>query len=207
MKRCKCLRVLILACGLGTVAGGCVMKPTRVQTRHFVLAPVSRPEHALVGAQRVPIEVASVKMPSYLLRDSMVVRRGEHEFQYLETALWAERLDQSFRRTLTQNLSVLLASDRAYLTAEGRDQAIMRVSVDVQQFDVDTEGRGTLLAGWRLGAVGLDKPLKTGHVHLTRSGPSPRGKPEAIATTLSALTADCSRELAQALSEFAQHGQ
>ena len=197
MKPCKYLRVLILACSLGTVAGGCVMKPAPVQTRHFVLAPVSRPEHALVGAQRVPIEVASVKMPSYLLRDSMVVRQGDNEFRYLETALWAERLDHCFRRTLAQNLSVLLAPDRAYLTDDGPDVEPVRISVDVQQFDVDTEGRGTLLAGWRLTGPGADKANRNGHVHLSHSGSSPHGNPQAIATTLSALTADFSREVAQ----------
>ncbi len=204
---CKYLRVLILACAVGTVAGGCVMTPARVQTRHFVLAPVSRPEHALADGQRAPIAVASVKMPSYLLRDSMVVRRGEHEFRYLETALWAERLDQSFRRTLAQNLSVLLASGRAYVPIDGPNPAVMRVSVDVQQFDVDTEGRGTLIAEWRLTGAGGDKAIRTGQAHLTHSGPSPHGNPQAIATTLSGLTADFSRDLVQVLGESVQRGQ
>src|ERR1035438_9625758 len=83
-----------------------------------------------------------VKMPSYLLRDSMVVRKSADEVDYLETALWAERLDHSFRQTLAQNLSMLLASDRVYLSAFERDRLIVRVSVNVEQFDVDTEGRG-----------------------------------------------------------------
>lgn len=207
MKRCKCLRVLILACSLGTVAGGCVIKPARVPTRHFVLTPIPAADHAPVDAQPPSIEVGFVKMPTCLLRDSIAVRKGDNELQYLETALWAERLDQCFRRTLAQNLSVLLASDRAYLTAEGTDPAVLRVSVDVQQFDVDTEGRGTLIGIWRLTALGSDKPIKRGQVHLTRSGPSPRGNPQAIATTLSALTADFSRELPQTLLEYVQRGQ
>ncbi len=201
MKWSKHLPVFVVICGLSLIAGGCVIKPAQVRTRHFFLTPIPASDHAPVGAQSPSVEVAFVKMPSCLLRDSMAVRKGDNEFQYLETALWAERLDQSFRRTLAQNLSVLLGSDRAYLTADGPDPELVRVSVDVQQFDVDTEGRGTLIGIWRLAAVGADKPMKTGHVHLTRPGPSPRGNPQAIAVTLSTLLAEFSRDLAQALRE------
>ncbi len=196
--------VLPLICSLAFVLSGCVIKPVPVPTRHFVLAPVPAADLHPTTARQHSVEVGLVKMPDYLLRDSMVVRKGDNEFQYLETALWAERLDQSFRRTLSQNLSVLLASDRIYLNAAERDQGEVRVSVDVQQFDVDTEGRGTLLAVWRLTAVGANKPMKTGQVHLTRSGPSPRGNSQAIATTLSALLAEFSRDVAQALRESVQ---
>lgn len=136
----------------------------------------------------------------------MVVRKSVDEVEDLETALWAERLDQSFRQTLAENLSLLLASDRAYLAAVERDRVVLRVSVNVEQFDVDTEGRGTLLAEWRLIAAGADKPLKIGQTRLIRPGPTPRGNPQAIATTLSTLVAEFSRDLAQALRESAQTG-
>ena len=134
----------------------------------------------------------------------MVVRKSTTEIEYLETALWAERLDQSFRRTLAENLSLLLASDRAYLSASERDRVALRVSVSVEQFDVDAQGRGTLLAAWRLNAAGSEKPIKSGQARLIRPGPAPRGNPQAIATTLSALLAEFSRELAPALRESAQ---
>ena len=204
MKRLSYFHLLFMMSSLALLLGGCVTKPARVLTRHFVLAPIPGREHAPAAAQPLAVEVAFVKMPSYLLRDSMVVRKSADEVEYLETALWAERLDQSFRQTLAENLSLLLASDRAYLAAAERDRVVLRVSVNVQQFDVDTEGRGTLLAAWRLTAVGADKPMKIGQAHLTRAGPSPRGKPEAIATTLSALLAEFSRDLAPALRESAQ---
>jgi len=204
MKRCNYLCLLLMMSGLGLLPGGCVIKPARVPTRYFVLAPIPGRRYAPADGQPLFVEVPLVKMPSYLLRDSMVVRKGADEVEYLETALWAERLDQSFRQTLAENLSLLLASDRAYLAAAERDRVVLRVSVNVQQFDVDTEGRGTLLAGWRLTAVGADKPMKIGQAHLTRPGPPPRGNSQAIATTLSALLAEFSRELAQSLRESAQ---
>ena len=204
MNRPIYLHLLLVLCSAGLLLGGCVIKPARVQTRHFVLAPIPAPEHAPTTAQPLAIEAGFVKIPSYLLRDSMVVRKSADEVEYLETALWAERLDQSFRQTLAQNLSVLLASDRACLSGYERDRLVVRVSVNVEQFDVDTEGRGTLLATWRLTSVDADKPMKIGQAHLTRPGPSPRGNPQAIATTLSALLAQFSQDLAQSLHESAQ---
>ncbi len=204
MKPSNYLHPLLVMSSLGLLLGGCVIKPAPVPTRHFVLAPIPGREHAPAVAQPLFVEVPFVKMPSYLLRDSMVVRKSADEIEYLEAALWAERLDQSFRQTLAENLSLLLASDRAYLSAAERDRVVVRVSVNVEQFDVDTEGQGTLFAGWRLTTAGSDKPIKSGQARLSRPGPSPRGNPQAIATTLSALVAEFSRELAQALRESAQ---
>jgi len=204
MKRSNYLHLLLMMPSLALLLGGCIIKPARVPTRHFVLVPIPAPEQAPTTAQQPAVEVGFVKMPAYLLRDSIVVRKSTTEIEYLETALWAERLDQSFRQTLAENLSLLLASDGAYVSASQRDRLVVRVSVNVEQFDVDSEGRGTLLAGWRLTAVGADKPMKIGQAHLIRPGPSPRGNPQAIATTLSELVAEFSRELAPALRESAQ---
>ena len=206
MNRSNYLCLLLMMSGLGLLLGGCVIKPARVPTRYFVLAPIPGREHAPTDARPLLVEVPLVKMPSYLLRDSMVVRKSAAEVEYLETALWAERLDQSFRQTLSENLSLLLASNRTYLAAAERDRVVLRVSVNVQQFDVDAEGRGILLAEWRLTAAGADKPMKIGQTRLTRPGPAPRGNAQAIATTLSALLAEFSRDLAPALRESGQAG-
>jgi len=143
-------------------------------------------------------------MPSELLRDSVAVRNGENEIEYLENALWADRLDHSFERTLAINLSRLLSSDGIYLDNWGRDKAMAKVSVNVQQFEVDTHGKGTLIAQWRITAPENEQPLKSGLTRLARTGDSPSGKPEVIAATLSNLEADFSRELAQSIRESAE---
>jgi len=143
-------------------------------------------------------------MPSSLLRDSMAVHNGANEIEYLKNAVWAERLDHGFERTLAVNLSRLLASDGIYVEDWGRGQAMARVSVNVQQFQVDTRGTGTLIAQWRITAPGKELPLKSGLASLSRTGPPPSGKPEVVATTLSDLAADFSRDLAQAIRESAE---
>jgi hypothetical protein len=80
-----------------------------------------------------------------------------------------------------------------------------RVSVYVQQFEVDTHGTATLIAQWPITAPGKDLSLKRGLATLTRTGAAPNGKPEIIATTLSDLAADFSRQLAQAINESTQN--
>jgi uncharacterized lipoprotein YmbA len=138
-------------------------------------------------------------MPPYLLRDSIAYRNGASEIGYLENATWGERLDQCFQRTLVGDLSQLLSSDSISTVDSGRNQAMMCVLIDVQQFDVNTGGRGILIAQWRITEPNNETPLKTGRAKLTRTGAPPRDHPEAIAATLTDLTADFSRQLAEAI--------
>lgn len=190
-------------CSLSVLAGGgCLFKSARVQAKHFILTPLSASGNALTAAQAPAIEVGFVKMPSYLLRESMVIRKSASEIEVLDDAVWAEQLDEGFRRVLQENLSS--ASDQAQLSATGRNEATLRLSVDVEQFDVDAQGQGTLLANWRITEPGASKPMKSGQAHLTKSGPPPRGNPQAVATTLSALIGEFSGELAAASQQATQ---
>ena len=190
--------LVAVACTLFT---GCLFKTATVQTRHFILAPISTNEPAAVATEHLSVGIGFVKMPSYLLRDSMAVRKGDDEIEYLEGALWGERLDQCFQRTLAANLSQLLPSDHVYLADSGRNQVMVKVFITVQQFDVDAQGHGTLIAHWRIIAPDSDTSLKSGQTRLARAGTSPRGHPEAIAATLSELSAEFSRNLAQSIRE------
>jgi uncharacterized lipoprotein YmbA len=181
---------------------GCMFRPVTVSTRHFTLAPIPTGEPRRAGssgAENLSVGIGFVKMPSYLLRNSMAVRNGANEIQYLENALWSERLDESFQHDLAANLADLLPSESIYLTDWDHNQVIVAVYISVQQFDVDTSGRGTLIAQWRITAPGGAVPLKSGRTRLERTGASPRGKPEVIAKTLSDLTDQFSRELAQSI--------
>jgi len=188
----------------GIFLPGCLFKPVTDSTRHFVLAPIPANEPPRPATRHLSIGIGFVRMPSQLLGDSVSVRNGTNEIEYFKNAIWAERLDRSFERTLAANLSRLLSSDGIYLDNWGRGQEVARVSVDVQQFEVDTRGNGTLIAQWRITAPGKDLSLKRGLARLTRMGAAPNGKPQIIATTLSDLAADFSRQLAQEINESAE---
>ena len=204
MKSRICLPRLALVAVSGTLLTGCLLKRATDSTRHFVLSPISTNEPAPVATEHLSVGIRFVKMPSYLLRNSMAVRNGANEIEYLEDARWAERLDQCFQRTLVANLSRLLPSDSIYLTDFGGDKAMVSVVVNVEQFEVDTNGRGTLIAQWRIASPNSDQPLRSGRARLVRTGATPRRNPDAIAMTLSDLTGEFSRELAQPIRESAR---
>lgn len=190
---------LLLAAAICALLSGCLFKSATVSPRHFVLAPMTTNEPTSAPTGHLSVGIAHVKMPPYLLRDSIAYRNGASEVGYLENATWGERLDQCFQRTLAGNLSQLLSSDNITTVDSGHNQKMMCVVVDVQRFDVNTSGRGILIAQWRITDPNNETPLKTGRAELTRAGASPRDHPEAIATTLSDLTADFSHQLAQAI--------
>jgi uncharacterized lipoprotein YmbA len=190
-----CTFVIIIAMFLT----GCLFKSSTVSPRHFVLAPITTNAPASVPTGHLSVGIAHVKMPPYLLRDSIAYRNGASEIGYLENATWGERLDQCFQRTLVGDLSQLLSSDSITTVDSGHNQKMMCILIDVQQFDVNSGGRGKLIAQWRITEPDNDKPFKTGRADLTRTSAPPRDHPEAIAATLSDLTADFSRELAQAI--------
>lgn len=191
----------VVAAG-GVLLSGCLSRPPTLNVRHFVLAPISTNEPASTATKDFSVGIAFVKMPTYLLRKSLAVRNSANEIEYIEDALWAERLDQSFHRTLAANLSRLLPSANIHLTDWPRDQEVIKISIDVRQFDVDSSGRGNLNAYWRITSPGGDQHSKAGQARLIRTGASPRGHPEVIAMTLSDLTAEFSCELAQWIREF-----
>jgi uncharacterized lipoprotein YmbA len=187
--------------GFTAVAGifvvGCLPRPTTVSSRHFVLSPIRTNEPAVATMRPNSIGVGPVKMPSYLLRNSMLVRHGANEIEYLDDARWSERLDEGFQRTLAANLARLLPSGTTDRTNSSTGQ--MRVFVAVQQFDVDANGRGTLIAQWRITSSNGETSLKVSNSQLSHAGASPRGHPEAIASTMSQLLEAFSRELAESL--------
>jgi len=183
---------------------GCLLKTATVPARHFVLAPIPQDESGPAPKEPASVEIGFVKMPAYLLRDSIAVRNGLNEIEYLENALWAERLDQSFQRALMADLRRSVAADKIYFAETDRTKESVRIFITVHQFDVDTKGHGTLIAQWRIAASDGNEPVTGGYTSLARTGGSPRGNPAAIARTMSELTADFSSELTRSLSGSAR---
>jgi len=204
MKPVACLARVIFALVIAVLLTGCLFKKSPVTVRHFILSPITTNEPQLAVTEQLSVGIGVVKMPSYLLRDSLAVRNGANEIEYLENAQWGERLDHCFQRTVAANLSRLLPSDNVYTTDWARNQVLLRVFINVQQFEVDAKGHGTLVAHWRITAANSDKLLKNGTARLNRAGGSPKGNPGAIAATLSDLTLAFSRDVAQSISENAK---
>ena len=193
-------RLMVMALA-GFSLTGCLLRTATVSPRHFVLTPIPTEELNTASNRNLSVEIGFVKMPAYLLRDSVAVRAGPNEIEYLQNALWAERLDQCLERTLTVNLCRLRSSNSMDLANLPRDQAAVKVLINVEQFDVDIRGQGVLIARWRIVSSDSNRLLNVGNTRLLRTAAAPRGKPEVIATTLSDLTAQLSRDIAQSVRE------
>ena len=192
---------ILLAAGLlCPLLPGCLLKPSTVTTRSFLLSPLSSTSHPAASASVGPaIGIGIVKLPDYLMKPSLAVRSGTNEISYLESSLWAERLDTCFQRTLAANLSVLVPTDKIRLSSWSRDEVSYAVYVSVDRFEVDSEGTGTLIAWWRIASNSTAHPPVSGAFQKIQPGPSPSQHPEAMATTLSRLTDSFSQRIAEAL--------
>ncbi|MCW5559892.1 MAG: membrane integrity-associated transporter subunit PqiC [Verrucomicrobiae bacterium] len=189
-----CLTCLAIA---GALSGGCLPKPNTLATRSYVLSPLSTPPSDAIAGPAIGIGV--VRMPAYLLKPSIAVRSGTNEIHYLESSIWAERLDTTFQRALAANLAAQVPTDRIRIGSWSGDEVDRAVYVSVDRFDVDTNGTGTLQAWWRLTAGGGDPILRYGNPRLTESGPAPAEHPEAIASTLSRLAERLAEAIAEAI--------
>jgi uncharacterized lipoprotein YmbA len=192
------------ACAAAVLLAGCLFKPVTANTRRFVLTPKPASTNAAAPNVHLPVGVGLVKLPPYLQQPSIAVRTSANEIDYLETSLWAERLDQAFQRTLAANLSVMIPTDQIRLSSWERGEVAVAVTVNVEQFDVDAQGHGTLTAWWRITAPASNKVLKSGESRLSNQGPSPYAEPQSVAATLSDLTAQLSEALAQAIREVGE---
>ena len=189
----------LAATALCATVTGC-FSPHTVAPRHFLLTSVPATTAATSG---IRLGVGVVKMPDYLLSNSLAVRKSAGEVGYLEDALWAERLDKGFARVLAADLSKMIPTDQVRLGAWRVDDVTLEVHVTVEQFDVDQGGTGSLAAWWRITAPGGAKVLKSGETRLTKAGKSPASDSQNIAATLSELTATFSQTLAESVREVA----
>ena len=181
---------------------GCLPKPNTLATRSYLLTPVAvdaSPQSPRAEAEATAVGINPVRMPSYLLRPSVAVRSGTSEVVYLETSLWADRLDRQFQRVLAEDLAARLPYRSVRLAPWSSGEVTQAVSINVLQFDVDTTGTGSLIAWWQVHSASGGGLLTNGTARLTESGPPPDAQPEAIPATLSRLVSRLAALLAEAL--------
>ena len=193
---------LLIAGTLCAVLPGCgFLKPAQSTAHYFVLTPLPANAAGPGASNSLPVGLGQVKLPAYLFNTSVAVRKGTNEINYLESAIWGERLDAGFQRVLAANLAIVLPTEQVRLSVWQRDTVAAEVYVTIEQFDVDASGRGVLVAQWRILSPGGEKVLKAGVSRLVRQGPPPGSNPSGAVATLSDLVAELSQQLAQALKE------
>jgi uncharacterized lipoprotein YmbA len=194
--------VLLSSAACVCLAGCFSLKRAPATARYFVLSPVASETGTTTqtnSESTAAIGVAPIKLPAYLAKNSIAVRRGTNEIQYLESALWAERLDQGFLRVFAADLAPQLPNQQVRVTAWRKETVALEIHITVQQFDVDTAGKAVLSASWRILQPGSGKVLNAGEFQGSRLGPRPESNLQATTANLSHLVGELSREVAKGI--------
>jgi len=195
---------LVVVCAANFCLVGCSLlsPPKGITPRAFVLTPISGPSPTgRPSSTNMVVGIHVVRMPGYLSGKSFAMRRENNEIIYLESAEWAERLDSSLQRALAADLARLIPTDQVRLTRWGAEAVAVEVDVNVDRFDVDSRGKGSLVAWWRLLSPGGGKVLASGKFSATRKGPPPDKDPLGASTLMSHLASDLAETLARAIKE------
>jgi uncharacterized protein len=191
-KKLCLLLVCVIAVGCGSVD----------PSRFFALAPLPRTGERAQDTETnaLALAIGPIKFPGYLDRRGLVKRISQNRFAIADNDLWAEPLEENFARVLSQNLSVLLQTDRVVTYPWERNQRpTYQVQMEVLHFEPNTEQVVELWARWII----LDDAKKT--IRLKESywtRPAKDKSTEASVAALSETVVDLSREISSVLREI-----
>jgi uncharacterized lipoprotein YmbA len=179
---------------LTTMIGCSASQPTQFYTLSGVNS-ASEP----VDGKSMRLGVGPVYLPAYLDRPQVVTRNGANQMAVAEFEQWAEPLETTVQRVLTENLSQRLATDRVATLPARRDVPLdHQVEVEVTRFDADETGQVVLDARWRIFDGRGDRLLHRGRSQ-TEERVAEAGDYEQIAAAMSRCLAAMSEEIADAL--------
>ena len=190
--------IILLVCFIPAGCSFLEVKPD--PSRFFALASLPRTgqtaQDAAVTNQLV-LGIGPIKFPGYLDRQQFVTRISQNRFAVAENDRWAEPLEENFSRVLSQNLSILLQTDRMVAYPwERSQQPTYQVQVEVLRFEPNAEQVVELWARWSI----IDNTKKTVSVKETYLTQPARDKStEASVASMSELVSDLSKEIAAAI--------
>jgi hypothetical protein len=161
MDRKHLLTLLLVAAILAALqTSGC---GTTKPASFYLLNPLAVPEGQPKTGPASPdltIVVGPIKMPAYLDRPQIVTRRSDNRLKIEEHHRWGGTLKEIFPRVLSENLSVLLATDRVALHPwRGSDAIDYRLSANLLRFDGSLGQSVTLKVRWALHRGTSDRDL------------------------------------------------
>ena len=190
--------IILLVCFIPAGCSFLEVKPD--PSRFFALTSLPRTGQTAqdaAGTNALILGIGPIKFPGYLDRQQMVTRISQNRFAVAENDRWAEPLEENFSRVLSQNLSILLQTDRIVPYPWVRSQQpTYQVQVEVLRFEANAEQVVELWARWSI-VDDKKETIDRKESFLTKSA---RDKStEASVAALSETVADLSREIAGAI--------
>ena len=163
------LHTFLVGLCLALLAGCGVTKPSR----YYLLTPVDEDTAGAVSSPAAALGIGPVAFPAYLDRPEIVVRSSGNELNYDGSHRWAEPLKTAFSRTLAENLSIMLPTDRTVIHPWPRSTMLnYQVTVNVTRFDAGASGTVILTAAWELIRSGDDTVMKRNKATYTEAAGS-----------------------------------
>jgi len=130
---------LMLLCGCGSFPLPSV----------YILGDPTMPVASLSSEAGRPVfALDTVTVPDYLDSTDIVRQAGSNEVRVSSSSQWGERLSVGLTRALVSALSRRLPN--VVIERRTDDEAPWRILVDIQHFDIGTNGECTLSARWHI---------------------------------------------------------
>jgi uncharacterized protein len=190
--------IILLVCFIPAGCSFLEVKPD--PSRFFALTSLPRTGQTAqdaAGTSALVLGIGPIKFPGYLDRQQLVTRISQNRFAVAENDRWAEPLDENFSRVLSQNLSILLQTDRVVAFPWERNQRpSYQIQVEVLRFEPNAEQVVELWARWSI-MDGAKKTISLKESYLTK--PARDKSTEASVAALSEAVAELSRDIASAI--------
>lgn len=198
MKPLKAFAAAILSSGLAA----CASSPVH----YYTLQPPSEALHTTsVAPAPFLIDVLPVGIPAQLDQQLLVVRQADNGIAMLDSERWASSYGDEIRGALATQLTRQLGTTNVAGLPRSGETPVLRIRVQIRQFDIWPGKQFVLEADWSLAIAGHDKGEATScHGYLT--GPAPSGYSQIVGVqqealqTLAARIAEDSRHLASSRS-------
>jgi uncharacterized lipoprotein YmbA len=171
-------------------------------SRFFTLTPVTLAQETSTRGPSNPgqlsLGIGPIKFPGYLDREQIVTRVSQHRFDLSENDRWAEPLEENFTRVLSQNLSVLLHTDRIVRYPwQTSHRPAYQVEIEVLRFEPNRSQEAQLAARWAVMDTSTKRLISARESRLTRQARAQ--STEATVAALSETLGELSLEIADAV--------
>jgi uncharacterized lipoprotein YmbA len=192
------------------LAGCGTFSPKPDPSKFFTLSSLPHAEETAFkdssNSERIFLGIGPTKFPGYLDRQEIVTRSAENRFEVSENDRWAEPLDENFIRVLSQNLAVLLPTDRIILYPwPSSKKPNYQVEIEVLRFEINNARDAQLWARWEVLDGGTRTAVAIKESRVTRQAKD--RTTDAAVAALSEAGADLSREIADAVLGHAREKQ
>jgi uncharacterized lipoprotein YmbA len=151
---------------LGLLVAGMVAACGVTEPSYYYTLPALDPIEAgapPAASRALTVGIGPITLSDYLDRPQIVTRTSPNTVQLNEFDKWAESFDSLVPRTIAEDLTVLLQSDRVVLMPQPRSQRLdYQIEVDVIRFDALRGGNMELEALWRVYGRDGDRLIKDG---------------------------------------------